>query len=212
MKEEPDLLSDVAPEVPSRIIEIVQQAMRKKPADRFASAADLRDALEAASRGLNEGEQPVIRSGDGRDESTRRVVKTVLIVEDDAALAAGLRQTLEENGYAVETAADGREALDRLAQGDPPAMILLDLMMPRMDGWQFLEEWRSGPDHPRIPIVLLSGSGRSRVPRESPISCASRSARPGSSRASRGTVADGRRAAPVSRGGRPRTALSTRSV
>ncbi|MFN2386911.1 MAG: serine/threonine protein kinase [Thermoanaerobaculia bacterium] len=159
VKEEPDPLSDVAPEVPSRIVEIVEQALRKKPSDRFASAADLRDALEEASRGLGGGEESVTRLGDGRDESTQRVVRTVLIVEDDEALAGGLRQTLEESGYGVETARDGREALDRLAQGDPPAMILLDLMMPRVDGWQFLQEWRSVPDHPRIPIVLLSGVG-----------------------------------------------------
>ena len=83
----------------------------------------------------------------------------VLLADDQRLLRAGLRQILEDNGYQVETAGDGREALDRLAQGNPPAMILLDLMMPRMDGWQFLEEWRSVPDRPRIPIVLLSGVG-----------------------------------------------------
>ena len=159
VKEEPDPLSEVAPEVPSRIVEIVEQAMRKRPSDRFASAADLRDALDEASRSLGGRKEDVVRSGDGSAESTRRVVKRVLIVEDDATLAAGLRETLEERGYEVETAGDGREALDRLAQGEPPAMILLDLMMPRMDGFQFLEEWRSVPDRPRVPIVLLSGVG-----------------------------------------------------
>jgi serine/threonine protein kinase len=159
VKEEPDPLSELAPEVPPRIIEIVQQAMRKNPSDRFASAADLRDALEEASRGVNGGKQPVMRSGDGGEEDTRRLVRKVLIVEDDEALAAGLKTTLEASGYGVETASDGREALDRLAQGDPPAMILLDLMMPGMDGWQFLKEWQSVADRPRVPIVLLSGVG-----------------------------------------------------
>jgi CheY-like chemotaxis protein len=159
VKEEPDPLSDVAPEVPSPIIEIVQRAMRKKPEDRFASAADLRDALVEASRGFNGGEEAVTRSVDGGEESTQRVVRTVLVVEADETLAAGLKETLEGSGYGVETAADGREALDRLAQSDPPAMILLDLMMPRMDGWQFLQEWQKVPGRPRIPIVLLSGVG-----------------------------------------------------
>jgi two-component system, OmpR family, response regulator MprA len=83
----------------------------------------------------------------------------VLIVEDDEDLSAGLRQTLEEEGYTVETARDGIEALEALSRGEAPFIILLDLMMPRMDGWQFLSEWRDRGQATRIPIVLLSGVG-----------------------------------------------------
>ena len=64
---------------------------------------------------------------------------------------------LENDGYPVITAANGREALDVLARGeDPPGLILLDLMMPIMDGWQFLEEIRERDALSTIPIVVVS--------------------------------------------------------
>jgi serine/threonine protein kinase len=155
VKEEPEPLSHAVPELPDSVVAIVERAMRKEPSERFASAADLRDALEEALRGF--ASQPEVSSGEGIEmpKSTAKV----LIVEDDEGLASGLRETLEGEGYAVDTARDGLEALEAVSKGDPPSIILLDLMMPRMDGWQFLEAWHARPDKPRIPIVLLSGIG-----------------------------------------------------
>jgi len=154
VKEAPDPLSDLAPEVPAPLVEIVERAMRKNPSERFASALELRDALAAASETIG------IRPGGPAEGSPVAAAKAkVLVVEDNESQASGLRDALEGEGYEVETAKDGVEALESLDRGAPPDLILLDLMMPRMDGWQFMEEWRRRPAKPRIPIVLLSGVG-----------------------------------------------------
>lgn len=79
----------------------------------------------------------------------------ILVVDDDAAIRDSLRVLLTEEGYGVETAVDGQDALERLDAMEPPCLILLDLKMPRMDGWQFLA--RRDGDSSRIPVVLLSG-------------------------------------------------------
>ena len=64
----------------------------------------------------------------------------ILVVEDDAVTREALKAVLEGNGYAVACAHDGRQALDRLGRDEPPALILLDLMMAGMDGWEFRRE------------------------------------------------------------------------
>lgn len=83
---------------------------------------------------------------------------TVLIVDDDEATLESLGGLLDLEGYPVEKARNGLEALDRLAAGDgPPGLILLDLKMPVMDGWQFLAERAKSAGAREIPVVLLSG-------------------------------------------------------
>ena len=80
----------------------------------------------------------------------------VLVVDDQEAIRETLQTALDDEGYTVECAANGREALDILARWDP-CVILLDLMMPVMDGWAFrAEQKRSGST---VPIVLLSAAG-----------------------------------------------------
>jgi len=84
---------------------------------------------------------------------------TILVVEDDPGTRAGLVAFLESEGFAVHAAGNGREALDLLDGGAAaPRLILLDLMMPVMDGWQFLAERRrrAGPGS-NSTVVLLSG-------------------------------------------------------
>lgn len=81
----------------------------------------------------------------------------VLIVEDDAALRESLRATLQERGYSVATAESGTVALEVLGSGERPCLILLDLAMPAMDGWTFLQHARRQPAIAGIPIVVLSG-------------------------------------------------------
>lgn len=81
---------------------------------------------------------------------------TIFIVEDDVDTREMLGRFLELEGYAVETAANGRQALDRLGTGLRACVILLDLMMPVMDGWQFREEQRKDPALSSIPVVVLS--------------------------------------------------------
>lgn len=82
----------------------------------------------------------------------------ILIVDDDADIRESLADVLELEGFSVVCAANGREALDYLARSEPPCMILLDLMMPIMDGWQFLVEQRRDPSIARIPVVVISAA------------------------------------------------------
>jgi CheY-like chemotaxis protein len=85
--------------------------------------------------------------------------KTILLVEDDTAMRTGLAYLLHSEGYRVVSTRNGREALEVLASADePPSLILLDLMMPVMDGWRFLAERRRAAGAlSRPPVVLLSG-------------------------------------------------------
>jgi CheY-like chemotaxis protein len=80
----------------------------------------------------------------------------ILIVEDDSDLRDALSEVLRDEGYSVAMAADGREALDRLRRQRRPSLILLDLTMPVMNGWQFRAEQRQDPALSGIPVVVLS--------------------------------------------------------
>jgi CheY-like chemotaxis protein len=82
----------------------------------------------------------------------------ILLVEDDPALRCVLSELLEENGYEVACATDGRDALAQLGTAPAPSVILLDLAMPVMDGWSFRAEQRRNPRLAAIPTVVLSGS------------------------------------------------------
>ena len=78
----------------------------------------------------------------------------VLIVEDDPATREVLRRSLVKQGWGVVEAANGRVALERVRE-NVPALILLDLQMPEMDGFEFLEELRNNPDWADVPPVVV---------------------------------------------------------
>jgi two-component system, OmpR family, alkaline phosphatase synthesis response regulator PhoP len=80
---------------------------------------------------------------------------TILVVDDDTAILDMIAQVLIEGGYQVLTANNGRTAVD-LAHQQRPRLILLDLMMPEMNGWQVIDELRASPQTLPIPILLLS--------------------------------------------------------
>jgi CheY-like chemotaxis protein len=83
----------------------------------------------------------------------------VLVIDDDEDLRATIQDVLEDQGFAVTTAANGREALDMLLRDESqPALILLDLIMPEMDGWAFRREQQKVPRLAQIPVVLFSGN------------------------------------------------------
>ena len=86
----------------------------------------------------------------------------VLVVEDDPAITSSLIETLMEEGFEVDAAANGREALDRLRGGPRPAAIILDLMMPVMDGWDFRSAQLRDPVLRDIPVVVVTAAGFSR--------------------------------------------------
>lgn len=88
--------------------------------------------------------------------ATSRAKKpTILIVEDEQALNEAYQTILRKAGYDVQVAFDGQEALE-IAAMEEPAIILLDLRMPRMDGIEFLRNYNLRKDHPSVKVVVFS--------------------------------------------------------
>jgi two-component system response regulator MprA len=81
---------------------------------------------------------------------------TILLAEDNSDTRDAIAQVLSVEGYTVVTAVHGRQALDHLHGGLRPELILLDLMMPVMDGWEFRRVQLSEPTLAGIPVVLIS--------------------------------------------------------
>lgn len=81
----------------------------------------------------------------------------ILIVEDDADIRDTLAEILEYEGFDVVPAASGQEALERLRTGLQPGLILLDLMMPGIDGWGMAGRFRQMPKLSGVPVLVLSG-------------------------------------------------------
>lgn len=79
--------------------------------------------------------------------------RLILVVEDDEAMQLGLRHNLEYEGYEIVVAGDGREALQKLEKLQPD-LVLLDVMLPRMDGFAVLGELRK--TQPRLPVIVLT--------------------------------------------------------
>jgi CheY-like chemotaxis protein len=86
-------------------------------------------------------------------------VKTLLIVDDDEDIVDTVRMVLSRRGWQVEAAADGAVGLERLRSGLRPKVVLLDLMMPGINGWQFCDALRAEPELSHIPVVIISGAG-----------------------------------------------------
>jgi CheY-like chemotaxis protein len=85
----------------------------------------------------------------------------ILVVEDDHAIRESIAELLADEGYTVACAANGAEALDLLLADTRPNLILLDLMMPVMDGWAFRSAQKKDPRLAGIPVLVLSaGYGR----------------------------------------------------
>jgi len=88
---------------------------------------------------------------------------TVFIIEDDVDTREMLAKFLELEGYNVELASNGRQALDRLSGGADACVILLDLMMPVMDGWEFRRHQAEDQRLKAIPTIVVSAAGRDRM-------------------------------------------------
>jgi CheY-like chemotaxis protein len=107
--------------------------------------------------------QPV--AGPGRGEAACETDRpTVLIVEDDVATLDMLARWLEPEGYGIARAPDGEAAL-RVVAAQRPALVLLDLLLPVLDGWQFLERLRDEPGGAAIPVVVLTSKDLSEADR-----------------------------------------------
>src|SRR5215510_1620730 len=91
--------------------------------------------------------------------ASREMVRKILVVENDDGNRDAMREALEDEGYAVETAPDGAAALARLA-GVLPALVVTDLVMQVMDGFEFVAELARRGLRPAVPILVVSGSPR----------------------------------------------------
>ncbi len=83
----------------------------------------------------------------------------VLVVDDDRAIRGTLGEVLQDEGYEPSIVANGREALQLLKEGLRPCVILLDLTMPIMDGWDFRANQLIDPDLSAIPVVVITAAG-----------------------------------------------------
>jgi two-component system, OmpR family, phosphate regulon response regulator PhoB len=85
--------------------------------------------------------------------------KRVLLVEDDRFLRRACEKSLQQQGFTVSTAPDGEEAL-RAIRADPPDIILLDLLMPKVSGFEVLKDIRSDEKTRSIPVIILTNSSK----------------------------------------------------
>ena len=83
---------------------------------------------------------------------------SILIVEDDPDALEALGDLLESHGYTVASAHHGAEALELLGRSPLPNLIVLDLLMPTMDGWEFRRRQKLDPRIAHIPVVVVSAS------------------------------------------------------
>jgi serine/threonine-protein kinase len=149
----PDL-SALRPDLPNALVALVaaclQKDPRERPRDMEAVAGDLRNIARRLVTRPTTGSGPVV----GVRERVRR---DVLIIEDDEDIREGLSTILTARGFRVTVAANGREAQDLIARrGRRPNVILLDLMMPVMDGVEFLSQQSTLPSLDGVPVLLVT--------------------------------------------------------
>jgi CheY-like chemotaxis protein len=96
----------------------------------------------------------------GADDGDR---EHILVVEDDRDLRETLCEALELEGYAAVCVENGQAALRHLATGERPCMILLDLMMPVMDGWTFRQEMLKDEALAAIPVIVMTAAAPARA-------------------------------------------------
>jgi CheY-like chemotaxis protein len=102
-----------------------------------------------------------------RDQPANRASlepKLVFVIDDEQDLLDVTSFVLESEGYRVQTARNGAEALSLLCSGSRPELVLLDMMMPVMNGWEFLEAISRIPTFRNIPIVVMTAAGSIGVP------------------------------------------------
>ncbi|MEZ4295940.1 MAG: response regulator [Polyangiaceae bacterium] len=134
----------------------LEAEQRRREALAIAERTDdqkLKERLREAVAGLG----PDSKRAEQRPSSPPVVgARPVLIVEDDRSIREGLQSVIESEGYQAFGAGNGREALDLLRRIPRPGLILLDLMMPVMSGWEVLEALRADEEFATIPVVVVS--------------------------------------------------------
>jgi CheY-like chemotaxis protein len=102
-------------------------------------------------------------------ENLRRAMRTlrILVVDDNEDIRNSIAQLLVDFGYEVSTAIDGVDAFDQLMKVSPPDVLIADLAMPRMTGWELAIKLRGKPGYATMPIIAMSAAG---LERRSPVS------------------------------------------
>jgi signal transduction histidine kinase len=103
---------------------------------------------------------PVLNDGGPTPDADRKVI---LLVEDDRSIREAVQSVLEDEGYQVIEAENGRDALDRLRSGPLPDLVVLDLKMPVMDGWEFRAAQKNDPNLAGIPVLAVSADGSAKA-------------------------------------------------
>lgn len=86
-----------------------------------------------------------------------------MVVEDDADARAALIDILKFSGYSAVPAENGKKALEYLADASPPSLIILDLMMPEMNGWEFRALQKKDPNLAAVPVVVVTAFSTANV-------------------------------------------------
>jgi CheY-like chemotaxis protein len=90
-------------------------------------------------------------------------ISPILVVEDDAGSREALVDILEIRGYSVQAAANGREAMEKLRGSLRPSLIILDLLMPEMDGWEFRSRQKKDPILAKVPVTAITAFAEARI-------------------------------------------------
>jgi CheY-like chemotaxis protein len=93
--------------------------------------------------------------------------QTILLVEDDSDVRESLQDILEDEGFDVVPASNGKQAIDFLTLNDPPGadLVILDLLMPMVSGWEVLQRMSTEPRLAGVPVIVLSAVATPRPPR-----------------------------------------------
>jgi CheY-like chemotaxis protein len=110
--------------------------------------------LHQVETSLSTERQRMLRTARNRDKGLEG--RRILVVDDDVRNIFALTSALEQKGAVVSVARNGREALDKLAGNADVDMVLMDLMMPEMDGYTAMREIRKNPDWQKLPIIAVT--------------------------------------------------------
>jgi serine/threonine protein kinase len=163
----PPDLAELRPDLPPALTALIGSCLAKDPAQRPGDMEVVAWELRSLWRKLVGGSGPV-RLTPGSVQSAREIYRRaidsdrtpspreILIVEDDEDIRDSLAELLTARGFRVQVAADGQDALDAIRRRGRPSLILLDLMMPRLDGHGFLQSQSEDPSLGGIPVVLVT--------------------------------------------------------
>jgi CheY-like chemotaxis protein len=90
--------------------------------------------------------------------------RSIMLVEDDRSTRSLLAELLQVHGYEVLATGDGAQALRVLEIVAPPCAMILDLVLPKVDGWELLRQLAADPRLARIPVIVLTASGAASPP------------------------------------------------